>query len=104
MMRATVVVGMAAGIGVAANWPAFGQSADAPLPFEVASIKPVAPTLDGRYMIRMRVNAGELDYRSASLKAIIQTACELRDFQISGPDWMASTRFDVVAKLPAHAT
>jgi uncharacterized protein (TIGR03435 family) len=28
----------------------------------------------------------------------------VKDFQISGPDWMNSTRFDVVAKLPANTT
>jgi len=60
-MRVTVAVGIAAYIVVAANWAVFGQSAVAPLRFEVAAIKPVAPTLDGQYMIRMRVNAGELN-------------------------------------------
>jgi uncharacterized protein (TIGR03435 family) len=46
---------------------------------------------------------GRLDYSNASLKAIIQRACEVQDYQVSGPDWMASTRFDVAAKLPAGA-
>jgi uncharacterized protein (TIGR03435 family) len=80
---------------------AFGQSADTSLRFEVSSIKPVEPTVDGRYMVRMCVNAGELNYSAASLKAILQQAYEVRDFQIAGPEWMASTRFDVRAKLPA---
>ena len=89
--------------GIVTALAALGQSADTPVSFEVASIKPVAPTVDGRYMIRMRVNAGELNYSAASLKAILQQAYEVRNFQISGPDWMATTRFDVVAKLPAGA-
>jgi uncharacterized protein (TIGR03435 family) len=80
-----------------------GQGIDAPLRFEVASVKAVEPTLDGRYMIRMRVNAGELNYSAASLKQILQQAYEVRDFQIAGPDWMASARFDVRAKVPAGA-
>jgi uncharacterized protein (TIGR03435 family) len=94
---------VAAGMAIATAFAAFGQSADAPLKFEVASIKPVAPTLDNRYMIRLRVNAGELNYSAASLKAITQQAYEVRGFQVSGPDWMTSTRFDVVAKLPVGA-
>jgi hypothetical protein len=48
MFRATVVAGMA----VATACAAFGQSAAAPLNFEVASIKQAAPPLDGRLMIR----------------------------------------------------
>ncbi|MCU1238831.1 MAG: hypothetical protein JWP63_6798 [Candidatus Solibacter sp.] len=57
--------------------------------------------MDGGYQVRMRNAPGRLDYSSVSLKAIIERAWEVRDFQISGPEWMASTRFDVVAKLPA---
>ena len=97
MIGATVAAGMA----VATACAAFGQSAATPLKFEVASIKPAAASPDGRLMIRERVGPGQLDYSSVSLKTMIQRACEVQDYQISGPDWMASTRFDVVAKLPA---
>jgi uncharacterized protein (TIGR03435 family) len=97
MMRTLAAIAIATSFGV------WAQSADTPLSFEVASIKPVAPTVDGRYAIRMRVIGGELNYSAASLKAIIQQAYEVRDFHVSGPDWMASTRFDIVAKLPADA-
>ena len=97
MIRATVVTGMA----VVMVCAAFGQSADIALKFEVASIKQAPPPPDGNLMVRMGGGPGRLDYRSVSLKAMIQRACEVQDYQISGPDWMASTRFDVVAKLPA---
>ncbi len=80
---------------------AFGQSAGTPLHFEVVSIKPAPPPVDGGYKVRMRSDPGRMEYSSFSLKAIIQRACEVQDFQISGPDWMALTRFDVVAKPPA---
>lgn len=81
---------------------AFAQSVGTPLHFEVVSIKPTPPALDG-YRVRMRSDPGRLEYSSFSLKAIIQRACEVQDYQISGPDWMATTRFDVIAKLPADA-
>jgi uncharacterized protein (TIGR03435 family) len=84
-------------------WAAFAQPAAAPLSFEVASIKPSAPPLDGRLMVRMGGGPGRLDYTNASLKAIIQRACEVQDYQVSGPLWMASTRFDLAAKLPPGA-
>ncbi len=98
MIRAIIVVGIAA-----TACPAFGQSVVAPLRFEVASIKPTQPTLDGRYAIRERSTPGRLDYSAVSLKTIIQRACEVREFQVSGPDWIASTRFDIAAKLPSGA-
>src|SRR5471030_11425 len=95
MIRATVVVVVAA-----TACAAFAQSAGTPLHFEVVSIKPTPHALNG-YRVRMRSDPGRLEYSSFSLNAIIQRACEVKDFQISGPDWMASTRFDVIAKLPA---
>ena len=88
-------------MAIAAAGPAFGQSAG-PQRFEVASIKPVSP--DGRYMVRMRVDAGRLDITNFTLKALIRNACEVQAFQISGPDWMASTHFDIAANLPAGTT
>lgn len=97
MIRTTVAA------GIAAACAAFGQSAAGPLNFEAASIKPTPLSVDGRYAVRSRADPGRLEYSSFTLKAIVQQACEVRDFQISGPDWMASTRFDVVATLPAGA-
>jgi len=90
-----------AGLAVATACAAFGQSADAPLSFEVASIKPAAPVVDGRLMIRMGGDPGRLDYNNVSIKDLMRQAYGVKDYQISGPDWMASTRFDVLAKLPA---
>jgi hypothetical protein len=75
-----VVVGMAA-----TAFAAFDQSVGTPLHFEVVSIKPTPPALDG-YRVRMRSDPGRLEYSSFSLKAIIQRACEVQDYQISGPD------------------
>ncbi len=38
------------------------------------------------------------------LKFIIQRAYKLQDLQIEGPEWLATERFDVDAKLPEGAT
>jgi hypothetical protein len=94
-MRATAIAGMA----VSLTCVAFGQSASTAVHFEVVSIKPAPLPVDGGYRVRMRSDPARLDNRF-SLRAIIQRACEVQDFQISGPDWLASTRFDIVAKLP----
>ena len=92
---------ISAAMAASAVFAAFGQSGTTPLRFEVASIKPVEPSVDGSYKVRVRSDAGRLDYSNVSLKAIVQRACEA---QISGPDWMSAERFDIVAKLPAGAT
>jgi uncharacterized protein (TIGR03435 family) len=74
------------------------------LEFEVASVKPAAPMMGGFMRMGMRVDAGRMDYENVSLKDCIRTAYRLKDYQISGPDWMTGARFDIVAKLPEGAT
>src|SRR5437764_10358755 len=86
---------------VAAAGAVFGQSADAPLSFEVASVKPAAPPTGGKMMVRMGGDPGRVDYSNVSLRDIIRQAYGVKDYQISGPDWMSAARFDVIAKLPA---
>ncbi len=74
------------------------QSAAAPLPsFEVASIKPnrSRDTLSGAERPPGRYTA-----TNQSIKALIQFAYDLQDFQLSGgPSWIASERYDVDAKV-----
>jgi len=35
-----------------------------------------------------------------ALKDYIRIAYRLKDYQISGPDWLRSERFDITAKIP----
>jgi len=35
------------------------------------------------------------------LKSLITLAYDLRGEQVTGPDWMSATRFDIIAKIPA---
>jgi uncharacterized protein (TIGR03435 family) len=92
-----------AGLTVIMVCGAFGQTAATPPSFEVASIKPAAPPVNGRLMIRMGGDPGRIDYSNVSLKDIIRQAYGVHDYQISGPDWMNSARFDIVAKVPEGA-
>jgi uncharacterized protein (TIGR03435 family) len=79
---------------------AFGQQPPQKTAFEVASIKPSKPQPMGRVMIRMDADAGMLRYSNVSLKDCIRVAYRVKDFQVQGPDWLGSERFDIVAKLP----
>jgi uncharacterized protein (TIGR03435 family) len=45
-----------------------------------------------------------VDIRYMSLSRLILTAYRLKPYQLSGPDWMWSQRFDIMAKLPEGAS
>jgi len=83
---------------------AFGQLAPGNVTFEVASIKPAAPSPPGRMRIGMNSDAGMLRYINVSLKDCIRVAYRVKDFQVKGPDWIDSARFDILAKLPAGSS
>jgi len=75
--------------------------------FEVASVKPAeidpAKLLAGQQRIGASIDAARVDLRSLTLTDLIRTAYRVKMYQISGPEWMNTLRFDVVAKLPEGA-
>ena len=90
MIHATVTLAL---ISSAA---AFAQKAT-PLEFEVASIKPSDPN-DHRMMFRMMPGGG-INLHGVTLKALVQQAYDVRDFQISGgPGWIGADKYDITAK------
>jgi len=71
-------------------------SADTPA-FEVASVKP-NKSGDGRVMIGMQPG-GRFTATNVPLRMLIRNAYQLQDAQlVGGPDWIASDRFDIMAK------
>src|SRR5262249_53398533 len=68
--------------------------------FDVASIKATAPQDAGRFMIKMGGDPGRVDYVNVSLRDLIRQAYDVKDYQVVGPDWMNSARFDVKATCP----
>jgi uncharacterized protein (TIGR03435 family) len=102
------ILGTVVAIGLA-GLGAFGQDKDAKLTFEVASIKPSAPP-DGR---GMRVwmtggpetpDPGRWTTENFSLASLVTLAYNLKRYEYSGPSWMDTERFDIVAKVPLGAT
>lgn len=78
--------------------------------FEVATVKP-SPPMDvtklaaalqagGKMPIGANVDGLRAEYRYLDLRSLITYAYGVKPYQISGPDWMATTRFDIVAKMP----
>ena len=86
---------------------ALGQSADAPAPaFDVASVKTSQPGTGGEQRRRqnIQVSPGTVTMRNTSLKACIRWAWHVTDFQVSGPDWLDSQRYEIAGKATGPAT
>jgi uncharacterized protein (TIGR03435 family) len=93
---------------------AFAQAPPSNPEFEVATVKPSAP-LD--FMkLREQMQAGRMPrfgphvdgaqavYTYMSLKDLIANAYDMKGYQITGPGWLGSERFDIVAKMPDGAS
>jgi uncharacterized protein (TIGR03435 family) len=74
----------------------------ATLAFDAASVKPSPPGGDGRSTMRM--NTGRLTVANVTLQALVTRAYDLKDYQVSAPDWMASAAFNINATLLPDST
>jgi uncharacterized protein (TIGR03435 family) len=77
--------------------------------FEVASIKPslVSPMeMYGNPELRpvIRIDPAHATFRNQSLLRLIAFAWGVKDYQVTGPVWMGSARFEIVAVLPKGAS
>ena len=76
----------------------------APPAFEVASVKPAQPLMNqvtsGKMHIGMTIDAARVDIGSLSLAELIPAAFRVKSYQIKGPDWLSTNRFDIVATIP----
>ena len=90
-----------------------GQPAASGLAFEVASVRPSAPLDMNKLAAQMQagkmprfgphVDGSRAEYDYMSLKDLIANAYNVKGYQITGPGWLGSERFDIVAKLPDGA-
>ena len=82
--------------------------------FEVATVKPAAP-LDvakiqaalqagGKMPVGVSVDSRRAEYLYVDLKTLIARAYSVKPYQITGPDWLGTTRFDIIAKIPDGAS
>jgi uncharacterized protein (TIGR03435 family) len=82
---------------------AYGQT------FEVASVKPAVIPNGPVYFGPARggpgtANPGQITWSYARLVDMLMTAYDVKNFQISGPAWMSTERYNVIAKIPEKAT
>jgi uncharacterized protein (TIGR03435 family) len=88
--------GITIAVVLGACWLAVAQKSEAPA-FEAASVK-VSHATDGNSSTHGR--PGNLSLSNVPLRQIIVRAFEVRDYQVSGPEWLRSERYDIVAKAP----
>lgn len=69
--------------------------------FAVASVKPSQIGNSGREgseREKITISPAGVTMKNISLRSCIRWAYHIRDYQISGPDWLASRRYDIAAK------
>ena len=98
-MRSFAACAWLASLGLALAQPAPGGPK-----FEVASIKPSDPNPENTMFIGMSADGAMVNYTNITLRDCIRGAYRVRDFQITGPDWMTKARFTISAKLPPGAS
>jgi uncharacterized protein (TIGR03435 family) len=83
----------------------FGQT------FEVASVRPSAPVppTGGVYFGPPRGGPGTSDpgrvsWSYATLKGVVMLAYDVKNYQVNGPSWLASERYDFAVKIGEGAT
>lgn len=84
--------------------PSQDQTAPLPSEFDAATIKPSDPPggLSRRLDFRgTSIDPGRFTASNMSLKQLIVVAYGLKPYQVVGPDWMDSERFDVQAETSA---
>ena len=105
-----------AGVAFLVAGGAAAQTPDARPAFEVASVKvsqttPTGRDGGGRGLLGGRGGRGSiqaspvsLTMRNVTLKNAIRWAYHVSEYQVSGPDWLDSARFNIVARSPAPAS
>ncbi len=93
---------------------AIAASAQTKPSFEVATIKP-SPPMDpakmlaamqagGKMPVGATIGSGRAEYLYLDLKTLMTYAYGVKPYQITGPDWLGTTRFDIQAKMPDGST
>jgi uncharacterized protein (TIGR03435 family) len=102
-MTQTSIIQTAAAVLLAA---VSGFAQPAPVAFEVASVKPAAPitSKEGKMRVGLTVSGNRVEIHYTALAELVRIAYQVKSYQVTGPDWTESARYDVQAVMPAEAT
>src|SRR5215471_14165339 len=90
-------------LGISLSAAALSAQNTARPAFEVASIRPSAGAPPQGVAVGVRIDGAQLRTTYLTVKDYIGMAYRVKLYQISGPDWMGTDRFDVAATLPDGA-
>ncbi len=80
------------------------QTPQEKLEFEVATVRKSPPAgADNAVTAGVKLDAAQVRIGRLTLRDFIAMSYRVRPYQVSGPEWMNTERFDVSAKLPAGA-
>ena len=71
--------------------------------FEAASVKPAAARPGARSRMQGGPgtgDAGQITYTNVTLASVLQRAYDVKVYQVTGPAWLSSERYDIAAKIP----
>jgi len=71
-----------------------------PLEFDVASVKRSQPAMGARVSASTKFSSGRFTCSNLALHYLIAQAYRVQDYQVSGPDWMTTELYDVIATMP----
>jgi len=72
--------------------------------FEVASVRPSQPMGTDRVDIGVHRDGAQVRMVALPMRDYIARAYRVKLYQVTGPDWLTTERFDVNAKLPEGST
>jgi uncharacterized protein (TIGR03435 family) len=83
---------------------ALAQPAQSPV-FEAASVKPAPAQSAGRVWPTVRggpgtSDAGRITFTNVTLVSVLIRAYDVKVYQVTGPAWLSSDRYDIAAKIP----
>jgi uncharacterized protein (TIGR03435 family) len=78
---------------------AFAQSDPRPQ-FEVASIKQSPAQMPNQAAVGLHIDGAQVRCNYLALREYLVMAYQVKPNQIIGPDWIATERFDIAAKIP----
>jgi uncharacterized protein (TIGR03435 family) len=88
-------------LAVLSSVAAYAQSPSGKVEFEVATVRPSPQARLDRVGVGLRMDGAQAHISYFPVQAYIAMAYRVKQYQVSGPEWIASTMYDVSGKLPA---
>jgi uncharacterized protein (TIGR03435 family) len=90
--------------GALALLPIAAQAQSPRIEFEVASVRPfsIAPQAnDASVTLGLRMDGAQVRIGGLTMRDLLSMAYRVKLYQLNGPEWIATERYDINAKLPA---